>query len=385
MGFHPYKHSVPAPFLRAKEWGRFVFFLSFILAVTLPTWSQDAARQAASLSRQAAKAFHGVMNVHRGDSIAYYQQVVEGMRLSLKSDSLDLLPDKKGRTKPRWQEENAARIVVLHPLLINAGIYFSHNHYPGLGADALKLYVASRSHPALKGEPDESGVAYYYLSTIYFQSRGFHQADLYADRAMEYDDVALPAAEMKARCMHETMTSEADSLRYVAVLKELYAVDPTNLTYFSWIMKFYEHPTPRHHLDQFIDSQLEENPHSVTPWILKGEVAMHNRHWMEAVEAYREADAIDATSVPVIYNIGLSLTYEAHDREVEEHNAGDVGSSNALPTDSLWGEACRYLERVREMDPRRNKVDWVTPLYAVYLKLGRTAEAEELEPLVKKR
>ena len=42
--------------------------------------------------------------------------------------------------------------------------------------------------------------------------------------------------------------------------------------YFAWIMQFYEHPTPQHNIDQFIDSELEQNPHSVTPWILKGEV-----------------------------------------------------------------------------------------------------------------
>ena len=223
-------------------------------------------------------------------------------------------PDKKGRIKPRWQEENTKRIVVLHPLLINAGVYFSRHQYPMMGVGALKLYLTARQHPSLMNTTDEQGVAYYYLSTIYFQSHGYRQADHYANMAMEYAELALPAAEMKARCMHATMTTEADSIRYLAVLHEFYTSDPSNPTYFAWIMQFYEHPTPEHNIDQFIDSELEQNPHSVTPWILKGEVAMHNRHWMEAVEAYREADAIDDTSIPVIYNIGLCLTYEAHAR-----------------------------------------------------------------------
>ena len=51
----------------------------------------------------------------------------------------------------------------------------------------------------------------------------------------------------------------------------------------------------------------------------------------------------------------------------------------------LWQEASRYLERVREMDPRRNKVDWVTPLCTVYEKLGKKMEADELRPLVRTR
>ena len=32
------------------------------------------------------------------------------------------------------------------------------------------------------------------------------------------------------------------------------------------------------------------------------------------------------------------------------------------------------------MDPRRNKVDWVTPLCTVYEKLGKKMEADELRP-----
>lgn len=196
------KHCALTPFHKAKEWGRFGFFLFWLLFVLpLPSLAQETAREAATLSRRAATTFHLLQHYQKTDSIAFYQHVVETMRLSLRSDSLDRLPDKKGRIKPRWQEENTKRIVVLHPLLINAGVYFSRHQYPMMGVDALKLYLTSRQHPSLMNTTDERGVAYYYLSTIYFQSHGYRQADQYADMAMEYAELALPAAEMKARCM----------------------------------------------------------------------------------------------------------------------------------------------------------------------------------------
>ena len=383
MVYHHHSDNTSAPFRFLKGWGYYCLFLLVFLLFPHPASAQDVVKQASALAHQAEKAYHTLTGYHRSDSLFFYQQVVEAMRCALQSDSLDHLPDKKGRINPRWEEENASRIVSLHPLLINAGIFFSRTHYPQMGVDALKLYLSSSSHPALKDEIDESGVAYYYLSTIYFQSRGFHQADHYADMAMEYDELAVPAAEMKARCMHETMLTEADSLRYLAVLRALYTADPTNKTYFGWIMKFYDHPTKKFNLDQFIDHELEQNPHAVTPWLLKGEIAMHNRQWMEAVEAYRAADAIDDMSIPVVYNIGLCLTYEAHHREQMSGSDDVEPPTDGLSVDFFWQEACRYLERVRAMDPRRNKVDWVTPLYAVYVKLGKTTEAERLQPLVK--
>ena len=56
---------------------------------------------------------------------------------------------------------------------------------------------------------------------------------------------------------------------------------------FSWIMKFYQNPTPRFNLEDFVDKILEDNTaNSVVPWILKGEIAMHAERWDEAIDAY---------------------------------------------------------------------------------------------------
>ncbi len=47
-------------------------------------------------------------------------------------------------------------------------------------------------------------------------------------------------------------------------------------------MKFYQNPTPRFNLEDFVDKILEDNTaNSVVPWILKGEIAMHAERWMK--------------------------------------------------------------------------------------------------------
>lgn len=102
MHFNYHNHCALTPFHKAKEWGRFGFFLFWLLFVLpLPSLAQETAREAATLSRRAATTFHLLQHYQKTDSIAFYQHVVETMRLSLRSDSLDRLPDKKGRIKPR--------------------------------------------------------------------------------------------------------------------------------------------------------------------------------------------------------------------------------------------------------------------------------------------
>lgn len=81
------KHCALTPFHKAKEWGVLAssFWLLFVLP--LPSLAQETAREAATLSRRAATTFHLLQHYQKTDSIAFYQHVVETMRLSLRSDS----------------------------------------------------------------------------------------------------------------------------------------------------------------------------------------------------------------------------------------------------------------------------------------------------------
>ncbi len=347
--------------------------------------AQKDNRAADDANREAERMLNQVMNHSIRDSVALYQDVIRGVESSLRCDSLDRIPNRNHVVKPRFEDENRVRLLELHPLLINAGEYFARNKYYDEGVKALKLYLKYRNHALLQGEEDESGVALYDLSTIYYKIRNFHQADYYADQALEYDDVAQYAAEMKARCMHEMLLTREDSVRYEMVLRRLYESEPTNRTYFAWMMQFYDHPSQHKQLEKFIQSQLVGNPGSTMPWILKGEMAMTDKRWNDAIEAYKRADGIDATSIPVIYNIGVCLnnlaveTIQKTGKTFKEMTGEERGR-----VEELLVEAQRYLERVRAMDPRRNKVNWVDPLYMDYELLDDQAKAKELEPLVSK-
>ena len=148
-------------------------------------------------------------------------------------------------------------------------------------------------------------------------------------------------------------------------------------------MKFYQHPTPKFNIEDFIDRMLEENTNSVIPWILKGEIAMHAERWEEAIDAYKHADEIDPSSIPVAYNIGVCLnTIGLSTREdvIERRKKKENVSDNEYM--KYFSEARIYLERVRAKDPRRNRVDWVGPLHLDYTILNDKIKAEELEPLL---
>lgn len=348
--------------------------------------AQDMHKQAESFNRLARNAFSKIEKQSDRDSITIFKTVVDGVEYSLKCDEFDRMPNRKGKILPEYEEENKKRLSILHPMLIDAGKYFYKKSYlKQEGIDALKLYLETRKSPLVKDNIDESGVAAYYLAYFNLKSRNLKMANEYADIAMQYDESAQASAEIKAQCMHDQMVNAEDSLRYLSVIQRLYRSDPTNETYFSWIMKFYQNPTPRFNLEDFVDDCLENNTNSIVPWILKGEIAMRAERWEEAIDAYRQADEIDSSNIPVAYNIGVclnSLGMILRDSVLAKRKKGENVSDNEFMT--IFAEARTYLERVRAKDPRRNKVDWVAPLYLTYTILNDKIKAEELEPLVTK-
>lgn len=189
--------------------------------------------------------------------------------------------------------------------------------------------------------------------------------------------------EQEALMLSSRLITRDDSTRYIALLNQLYDSDPYNEKYFAWILQFYDSPKQRHNLELFVDERLQKEPDSTMPWILKGEIAMRARRWDEAVEAYTAASVIDPHSLPLIFNIGICMTNQAMElrsdklntkRSLSKHDINDIKSA--------FTKAKEYLEKVRTLDPRRKKVDWVKPLYMVYYTLGEKEKADELEPLV---
>lgn len=361
-----------------------VFLLIFLSSILVASAQQDARKQAEHYNRLAKECEAKVEKQLIRDSVLYYSAVYDAVNYSLKSDELDRMPNRKNKIQPKFEEDNKIRLNRFCPILIDAGKFLAKQETTrAQGINALNLYLLTRKSPLLAGSIDETGVASYYLAYYYLKARIYTNADYYANEALKYDETAQAAADVKAECMYEQMKDEADSTKYLVVLKHLYNTDPTNEKYFSWIMRFYQNPTAKFNLEDFVDGRLEKNYNSPIPWILKGEIAMHAERWEEAVDAYKQADALDPTRIPLIYNIGVCLNQmgiQMRDTVLSQKKKGEIVSETLYT--SIFAEARNYLERVRAKDPRRNKVDWAAPLYMVYTILGDKIKADEIEPMV---
>lgn len=366
-----------------------VVLILFILLGCVPSiFAQKEIREQAENYNNLARNAEVEMTKHSGrDSVRYYRNVVSIVKNALKSDEYNRMSNRRGKKEVKLEEQNKSLLHRYYPMLIDAGRFFAkHEATNAEGIEAFKLYLEKKETSLLRQEVDETGIAAYYLAYYALQNRNLEMANKYADIALKFDETARAAAEVKAEYMQQTMKNAEDSTKYLAVLSRLYRLEPTNKKYFSWIMRFYEKPTPRFNIEDFVDSRLEKESNSPIPWILKGEIAMNAGRWEEAIDAYKQADELDPTNIPLIYNIGVSLNQQGtimRDSVLARRKRGEIVSD--LEFTKYFVDARNYLERVRAKDPRRNKVDWVAPLYLVYQVLDDKIKASELEPLVNKK
>lgn len=345
----------------------------------------DARKVAEDMNRRAEAAMKIVSNQAIRDSLAICRAIVTGVECSLKCDEYDRMPNRKGVVKMRFEKANITRLRYLGDKLVTAGMYmYKHSRNYVEALDALKLCIMVKEGNCQSMEvKDYTGVASAHIARINLDKSNYKEADRYADIALRYDESAQKGAEVKAQCMYARMITAQDSAKYLAVITRLYETEPTNETYFAWLMKFYSRPSQRHKLEYFVDKELEHNPDNSIPWILKGEIAMQAQRWDEAIDAYKHSDEIIPGEVPVIYNIGVCLNNKALEMSEDlKKQQGTLSKEDETKIKQVFAEARNYFERVRVKDPHRKKVDWVTPLYMVYTVLGEKIKLEELKPLV---
>ena len=137
-------------------------------------------------------------------------------------------------------------------------------------------------------------------------------------------------------------------------------------------------------MSEWAEEEIALNAENKMAWALKGEVQMNNREWDAAVESYKKAIEIDNEFIQCIFNAGVCLNGKAIELkdQLADKNTGGLTKANADKVKGILNEALPFLERAKELDPDREKVNWAYPLYQIYYSLGNKEKSDEMEAIV---
>lgn len=353
-------------------------------------------------SRELSKRLNGEVDVlmdqlhEERDTLRYYNLLIKAMDAALKCDSVESVPDKKGRVKCRYRNNNRKRLSPLRPRLIDAGIYYHSLRRNEEAVRCFREYLVSAASPLFQTDSKDLfvGQAAYYAALLSYGMKQYSMADKYADNALEDEEYAADAAEIKACCMREMLVTHNDSARYVIVLLELHDKAPQNSNYWRMLVDYFSSPGHESEFYQFAKDELRKDSTKEATWALYGETLMKQSKWDEAIDAYTKALRINPTFVEACYNLGLCYSAKAQeiakeqtDSSDDDENAGSRKKADVQDRQEelrkecsqLLEQAQHYLEQTKDLDPEQMTVKWAKPLYHIYSALGQTDKANALK------
>lgn len=322
------------------------------------------------------------------DTAAMHKAMVAALEAAIKCDEYDRQPNEKGKVKIRFREANGRKFYMSRPFVISAGLYEYNNKNLEEAVKDWKLYIDSAEDPLFTGidmtKDQYRSEVCYYIGLSAYNLKDYATATKYAEMAAQDSAKAKEAGEILLFAKRDGAKTKEDSLEYLAVVKDLHSKFPSETRYFNMLMDYYSKPGRQAEMKQWTEEEIAKDPNNKMTWALKGEVEMNTGKWDEAVASYKKAAEIDPTFVQVIFNAGICLNQKAIELKdkLADKKTGGLTTENANKVKAILADAKVYLEKSREIDPNREKVDWAYPLYQIYYNLGDNAKADEMEKLV---
>lgn len=322
------------------------------------------------------------------DTIGRNNAAYNAVEAALKCDELDNQPNEKGKVKAKYRATNGKKYFLFRLNLINPGLESFNKHDFSNAAKYWGMYIDSYSSDLFSAEDKSVDKNYkqiaYYGALACYNLKDYDRAKKYASIAITDTAFVKEGNEILLFAQKESAKTKEDSLAYLAKLNEMYAANPKNERAFNLLMDYYSQPGRFAEKKAWVADLTTKDPSNKMVWALKGEIEMNEEKWDEAVASYNKSLEIDPEFVPVLYNSGVCLNNKANalKDKLADKKTGGLTPANADKVKAVLKEALTYLEKVRELDPNREKANWAYTLYQIYYSLKDDAKAAEVEKLL---
>lgn len=293
-------------------------------------------------------------------------------------DSLDRLPDARGKVKLKYRDRSAELLNIYRPNLFNGGVFFMKKHDFSRAYDFFDTYINSAVKPMFAryqyAERDKrlpeaaywAGYCGYKLEKPQLTLRHTYQA--------LKDSVHLP---YMLQYLAETYKLEKDTARYVQTLKDGFSKYPKFPFFFPRLIDYYSHIGAYDEAMKSCDEALQTDSVNTLFRYAKSSLLLTMGRYKQSFAISKALIAENDTLADAYLNAGLAL----FDQAVELDKKTLSGSKKYNQILELYRKAMPYLEKYRAMAPDQ-KDKWALPLYTIYLNLNMGKQFDEIDKLI---
>ena len=293
-------------------------------------------------------------------------------------DSLDRLPDARGKVKLKYRDRSAELLNIYRPNLFNGGVFFMKKHDFSRAYDFFDTYMNSAVKPMFAryqyAERDKRlPEAAYWASYCGYKLEKPQLTLRHTYQALK-DSVHLP---YMLQYLAETYKLEKDTARYVQTLKDGFSKYPKFPFFFSRLIDYYSHIGAYDEAMKSCDEALQTDSVNTLFRYAKSSLLLTMGRYKQSFAISKALIAENDTLADAYLNAGLAL----FDQAVELDKKTQSGSKKYNQILELYRKAMPYLEKYRAMAPDQ-KDKWALPLYTIYLNLNMGKQFDEIDKLI---
>lgn len=330
----------------------------------------------------AAKAFQDITlaNVQKNKvEASAYTPIVNALNDAVKCDEFDNQPNDKGKVAPKFRKKNADRLANFRAVLINAA---NETQDADQKLSLANAYINSSESPlfaeVLKNGDQYLGYAQFFAAAAYYNKENWNKAAEYAEKALKCEDVKENAEQYLVSALTKNLKTKADTLAYLKKLNDINADK-----YMAQIASLYNQIGEKDLSNKILNDAIAKDPNNKMAYAIKGENAMNEKNWDDAIKNFKKTVEIDPEFTAVWFNLGVCASSKGFDLNEQLSENGRLTPENDAKVKDALKEAMGYYEKVRQLDPNREKVsNWPYQLRMIYNALGEKDKAEEITKML---
>jgi tetratricopeptide (TPR) repeat protein len=292
-------------------------------------------------------------------------------------DSVDALPDKKGRVHLKYRNSNSAFLNIYRPNLYNGGVYFLRKQNYKEAFSMIDAFLDCQRQPLFESyhyERDTPNRTAAFWTVLCGYQTGDHEM------ALKYKDLALQDTLHLESCFQylaEIYKQQGDKPNYEWSLVKGFECNPSSSYFFPRLIDYYNTSNQTERAMTIVNDALQTNDSSELFLFAKSNLLLNQGDYDECIAICDTLITRNDTLADAYYNAGVAYVNKAFLLE-----KGKVDVKQRREIRQLYQKALPYMERYRALAPQE-KDKWAAALYNIYLKLNMGKQFEEIDQMLR--
>ena len=303
-------------------------------------------------------------------------------------DSVDVLPDAKGKVHPRYQNRTRAQRLQHRKNIIGGGKFFLAKKDYASAYPFLDLYCDYKDEAATKNGAEVPDTLYsqavVWATLSAFQTNNFAGTVKHVDKAIPFTDSITAAIlqEYKVRSYGQLANDSA----WLASLEEGVLKYPNHDWFFVQLSDWCYRQRGFEQERILADKLIAQTGGKAIHYYAKSKSYLSEENFDACIASADTCIALDNNYADAWYNKGIAYLNKAVISQ--EVSSKDMKNPDYLKdkmrTQEFYRQARPCMEMVRKLQPE--KMDrWASPLYRIYLNLNLGDEFNEIDKLLNQK